>query len=175
MLLDVCCFLFLVLALYKGVTRGFIRALLSLAAFFIGWIMANLFAGKVATYLQNHGMSENKWLPLLSFVVVLIATFIGIHLLGRALDKVTEMLMMGWLNKLAGVVLYVFLYLLLLSSLVHFAEKIHLLEKKDVEKSISYPYLSDWAPFILEKTGEFIPYLKELPKQLNPEVDKEAN
>jgi membrane protein required for colicin V production len=167
MVLDVCCILFLVLAMYKGITRGFIRALLSLVAFVIGWILASLFAGKVGVYLQEHGMQDNKWVPLLSFLMVMIATFIGIHLLGKALDKMTEMLMMGWLNKLAGVLLYVLLYTLLMSTLLYFSERIHLVEKKDMEKSLTYPYMSKWAPVIWEKIGEIVPYIKEIPNQLN--------
>jgi membrane protein required for colicin V production len=167
MVLDVFCILFLVLAMYKGITRGFIRALLSLVAFVIGWILASLFAGKVGVYLQEHGMQDNKWVPLLSFLMVMIATFIGIHLLGKALDKMTEMLMMGWLNKLAGVLLYVLLYTLLMSTLLYFSERIHLVEKKDMEKSLTYPYMSKWAPVIWEKIGEIVPYIKEIPNQLN--------
>ena len=167
MVLDVCCILFLVLAMYKGITRGFIRALLSLFAFVIGWILASLFAGKVGVYLQEHGMQDNKWVPLLSFLMVMIATFIVIHLIGKALDKMTEMLMMGWMNKLAGVLLYVLLYTLLMSTLIYFSEKIHLLEKKDMEKSLTYPYMSKWAPVIWEKIGEIVPYIKEIPNQLN--------
>ena len=167
MVLDVCCILFLVLAMYKGITRGFIRALLSLVAFVIGWILASLFAGKVGVYLQDHGMQDNKWVPLLSFLMVMIATFIGIHLLGKALDKMTEMLMMGWLNKLAGVLLYVLLYTLLMSTLLYFSERIHLVEKKDMEKSLTYPYMSKWAPVIWGKIGEIVPYIKEIPNQLN--------
>jgi membrane protein required for colicin V production len=99
--------------------------------------------------------------------MVMIATFIGIHLIGKALDKMTEMLMMGWMNKLAGVLLYVLLYTLLMSTLIYFSEKIHLLEKKDMEKSLTYPYMSKWAPVIWEKIGEIVPYIKEIPNQLN--------
>ena len=167
MVLDVCCILFLVLAMYKGITRGFIRALLSLVAFVIGWILASLLAGKVGVYLQEHGMQDNKWVPLLSFLMVMIATFIGIHLLGKALDKMTEMLMMGWLNKLAGVLLYVLLYTLLMSTLLYFSERINLVEKKDMEKSLTYTYMSKWAPVIWEKIGEIVPYINEIPNQLN--------
>lgn len=167
MVLDICCILFLVLALYKGITRGFIRALLSLIAFVIGWILASLFAGKVGIYLQNHGMQDSRWVPLLSFLMVIIATFIGIHLIGKALDKMAEMLMMGWLNKLAGVLLYALLYILLISTLLNFAEKIHLLEKKDTDKSLTYPFVGKWAPVVWGKIGEILPYIKEIPIQLN--------
>lgn len=175
MLLDVCCLLFLILALYKGITRGFIRALLSLVAFTIGWILATIFSGKVSVYLQNHGMKDKTWLPLLSFVIILVATFILIYLIGKALDRMTEMIMIGWLNKLSGVLLYLLLYTVMISSLVYFMEKIHLLEKKDTEKSLTYPYISKWAPVILEKTGEIIPYLKQIPETLNPEKNEETD
>jgi membrane protein required for colicin V production len=167
MILDACCLLLLILAVFKGVTKGFIRALLAFFAIGIGWMVATHFSGSLSKYLLAHGMTNSKWLPVLCFGAVLLATFILIHFLGKAIDKLTEMMMMGWLNKLAGILLYAIIYGMLFSSLLFFLQKMQILTPENTKDSIAYPYLSKWAPKILEKASEIVPFLKNTAQELN--------
>jgi len=167
MILDACCLLLLILAVFKGITKGFIRALLAFFAVCIGWMVATHFSGSLSKYLLAHGMTNSKWLPILSFGAVLLTTFILIHFLGKALDKLTELILMGWLNKLTGVLLYAIIYALLLSSVLFFLQKMQLLSPENTKDSISYPFLSKWAPKVWDKAGDVVPFLKQGAQELN--------
>ena len=72
MIIDIAFIVVLIIAIFKGLSKGFIVGIFSLVAFIIGLAAALKFSAVVAAYLQGKGMEATKWLPVLSFFLVFI-------------------------------------------------------------------------------------------------------
>jgi membrane protein required for colicin V production len=102
--------------------------------------------------------------------------FIGIQWLGKLLEKTAEVLLLGWINKLGGIVIYLFLYGLLFSTLLHYGKQFHLVSDATIKSSHFYPYIGPLAEDVFLWIGKIIPWLKtavsEWEGYLNSPVNK---
>jgi membrane protein required for colicin V production len=151
----------LIVAILQGYRNGFIKALISFFSLFIGLIVAFQFAGFVANLLKEHTKIASHWLPFIAFLVVLIGVMIVLRMITGILQQTAEWLMLGWLNKLLGIVLYSFIYATLFSSILYFMQALGLLDLGKMKASITYEYLQEWWPYFMEKVGHFLPSIKK--------------
>jgi membrane protein required for colicin V production len=100
MMIDIIFVILLVLALIHGYRRGLIVAVFSLVSIVVGLAAAIKLSAVVANHLGNTVKVSDKWLPVISFAIVFIVVVLLIRLGARAIQKLTEALMLGWLNRL---------------------------------------------------------------------------
>lgn len=157
----------MIIAIFKGGRKGFIIAFFSVIAFIIGLAAALKLSATMATYLQNSVTISGKWLPFLSFAIVFLVVVLLINIGGKLIQKTFEMVMLGWLNRLGGIILYLLLYLIIFSIFLFYAEKIHLFPEATIQSSKTYPYILPWGPKVMEQLGRFIPIFKDMFTQLS--------
>ena len=162
MLIDIIFLLLMVLAIFKGIKKGLILAVFSLVGLVIGLAAAMKLSVVVAGYLKDTVNVSTKWLPFLSVILVFIAVLILVRIGAGAIEKTIEFAMMGWLNKLGGIILYAALYIILFSVLLFYAEKLNLINPKTITASKSYVYLQPWGPRVMEMMGAVIPWFKDM-------------
>ena len=160
MWLDILTGTLLIVAILQGIRNGFIKALLSFFSFFIGLIVAYQLAGWVARQLKEYTKIESHWLPFISFIIVLLAVLFLIRWVSGLLQQTAEVLMLGWLNKLLGIVLYGFIYFTIWSALVYFLQILGVLEAVKMKDAYTYSYLQKWWPYCMEKAAIWIPSIK---------------
>lgn len=156
----------MVVALFRGLSKGFIIALFSVLAFILGLAAALKLSAYVASTLSTQLNSSGKWLPFLSFLLVFVVVVFLVNIVARLLQKSIELFMLGWLNKLAGVFLYVILYCILLSIFLFYAVQLHIFKPETVAASICYPYIAPLGPMVINGLGSIIPVFKNLFAQL---------
>jgi membrane protein required for colicin V production len=166
MLIDFAFVLVMCLAVFLGLKKGLIRAVVSFFSYLIAMILAIQFSSVLTTYLNKDAGEFQKWMPLVSFLAIFLTVIFLGGLLARILDKTSEVMMLGWLNKLGGMVLYLITYSLLFSALLFFANMMNWLERRQIEDSFFYPFLSGFAPQIMDVLGNIIPPLKNSFKNL---------
>ena len=142
MIIDVIFLILMLAALFRGLSKGFIIALFSVLAFIVGLAAALKLSAYVASTLSTQLNSSGKWLPFLSFLLVFVVVVVVINLIARLLQKSVELIMLGWLNKLAGVCLYVLLYCILLSVFLFYAVQLHIVKPETIAASLCYPYIA---------------------------------
>jgi membrane protein required for colicin V production len=162
MFLDIMVLALLVLALIKGLKQGLVVAALSFAAVFVGLAAALKLSTWVAGWLGNTVNIAATWLPFLAFIVIMVAVFISVRILGAVLEQALELSLLGWANKLGGFILYVLLYITVFSVIIFYAEKMQLLKPEAVAASNSYPYIHFWGPYSVEALGKIIPFFKDM-------------
>ena len=160
MWLDILTGTLLIVAILQGIRNGFIKALLSFFSFFIGLIVAYQLAGWVARQLKEYTKIESHWLPFISFIIVLLAVLFLIRWVSGLLQQTAEVLMLGWLNKLLGIVLYGFIYFTIWSALVYFLQILGVLEAVKMKDAYSYSYLQKWWPYSTDKMSQWLPFIK---------------
>ncbi len=130
--------------------------------------MASLkFSSSVASMLEHNGYTNAKWVPFVSFVAVFILAVLLVNWCGKLIEKTIEMAMLGWLNRIGGIIIYILLYTLIFSVFIYYAEKFHLLTNKNTEGSFVYPYIRPLAPHITDTIGKLIPFLKNIFTELD--------
>jgi len=162
MFLDIMVLALLVLALIKGLKQGLVVAALSFAAVFIGLAAALKLSTWVAGWLGNTVNIAATWLPFLAFIVIMMAVFIAVRILGAVLEQALELSMLGWANKLGGFILYALLYITVFSVIIFYAEKMQFLKPEAAAASNTYPYIHFWGPYSVDAVGKVVPFFKDM-------------
>ena len=162
MVVDLFLLLFLVMGVYKGWTKGFVMAVVSFVSFFIALALALQFSGWVEGYLKQQTDSNNDWISFLAFLLVLIGAMIGIRILGKIIEKSVELVMLGLVNRLAGVVLFIFIYLSLLAVLMVYLKQFEIVGNDTAIHSKSYTYLINFGGWVIDFFAEWLPTIKNL-------------
>ncbi|MCX6287818.1 MAG: CvpA family protein [Bacteroidetes bacterium] len=102
---DVLILGFLALFVINGFRKGFIISLASLAALILGIYLAIHFSNYIQTLLQDNFHPSKTWLPILSFSVTFLIVVILVLIVAKLMEKIIDVVGMGFLNKLAGALL----------------------------------------------------------------------
>jgi membrane protein required for colicin V production len=166
MLIDTVALVLLIISVFKGFTKGFIVALFSFLAFIIGLAAALKLSTLAASYIGNAVSISQRWLPVIAFLVVFLIVALAIRLGAKMLEGVVKLAMLGWLNRLGGIILYILIYFFIFSILLFYAQQLHLLKPQTIEASVSYPWIQPIAPKIMSIMGAVIPFFKDMFDQL---------
>lgn len=99
----------------RGIMKGFIIEIASLLAFWLGIVLAWKFSFLMKDYLQSHFQINQTILPFLSFLVLFLIIAIGVMMLGKFMEKLSELIQLKWLNRLLGGIFGLFKNLLVVS------------------------------------------------------------
>jgi membrane protein required for colicin V production len=166
MLIDLIFIVLLFIAVVKGYSRGVIIAVFSVLALIIGLAAAIKLSAVTASWLKGSIHVAAKWLPVISFVVVFFITALLVRLGAKALEKTTEFILLGWMNKLGGILLYAALYTIVFSVLLFYAEKINLIKPHTIAVSKTYAFIKPWAPKAMNIIGNIIPLFTNMFQEL---------
>lgn len=86
----------------KGLIRGFVREISSLAGVILGIILANQFQPQMSSFLKAY-LPHTQFLPLISFAALFFAVLIGCNLLGWGLNLLFKKAFLGWVDRTLGV------------------------------------------------------------------------
>jgi membrane protein required for colicin V production len=100
--IDMFIMVLLVYAVFRGITRGFVLQMASLAALVAGIFLALKFSGFTARFLVKYWAFDYEYLYLVSLAITFALVFILINILGNLLDKVVQTAQLSFINKLAG-------------------------------------------------------------------------
>lgn len=162
MLIDAAFAILIVVACIKGFRKGLIIALFSMIAFIAGLAAALKLSAVVAEKLSTNINAAGKWLPFISFVLVFLIVVLLVNLAARLLQKSVELVLLGWLNKLGGILFFIILYSIIFSIFLFYAVQLHFLKEEAIRSSICYPYLQPIGPSVINKLGSIIPFFKDM-------------
>jgi len=160
MWIDILSGTILIIAILQGYRHGLIKAIISFFSLFIGLVVAFQFAGYISNLLKEHTKIGSQWLPFIAFLVVLIGVMILLKMVTGILQQSAEWLMLGWLNKLLGMILYALIYGTILSAVLYFMILLGVVEKASIKDSFSFSYLESWWPYFMKKLSLWIPSIK---------------
>ena len=156
-IIDIIILIFIILMLILGFRKGFIISLTSLVALILGIYLAIHFSNFASELLKANFDVSATYLPILSFAITFLIILIGILLLGKLLEKLVDMVGMGFLNHLAGAVLGVIKSVLIL-SVIFFVITIadpneKLITPKAKHESLLYKYIAGIVPTMMKWMG----------------------
>jgi len=171
MILDIIVAVILILAVIKGYRQGLIVALFSLIAFIIGLAAAMKLSVVAAGYIGSAVKVSDKWLPIISFAVVFLIIVLLVRLGAKFIQKTVELAMLGWANRVGGILLYVGIYILIFSVLLFYADQMNFIKSETKIESVTYSYIQPWGPKLMEGLGKIIPIFKGMFEDLEDFFD----
>lgn len=166
MLIDTIAFIFLLIAVYKGLKNGLIIAIFSFVGFVVGIAAALTFSSVVAGYLESSIHISRRFLPFVAFLIVFLLVVFLIKAGARLIEKIIQMGWLGWVNKIGGILFYLLLYFFILSTLLFYAVQLHLIKEDAIRSSLTYGTIQPFAPWMMGMIGAFIPAVKNAFGQL---------
>jgi len=166
MVIDAVFVLLLVFACIKGYQRGLIVGVFSTIAFIVGIAAAIKFSTIVASKLSLGTNISAKWLPVISFILIFLIVVILVNLGARLLQKSVEMIMLGWINRIGGIVFYLLLFSILFSIFLFYSVQMRFIKAETIQASYCYTYLKPLGPGVIDKLGIIIPFFKDMFSQL---------
>ncbi len=172
MYIDIILAIVFLVASIKGYQKGFFVSLFSFVGYLLGMFLAIKCSAMLAEKMKAHTGQMEKWYPFLSFVLIMAGTFVIAGLIGKIFKKSAESVMLGWLDRLGGVVLYMCIFGIITSFILFFLCKVGVISNQTSHKSILYPLIEPIAPNLMNFSGKIIPACKGVIDQLNHYFDK---
>jgi membrane protein required for colicin V production len=166
MVIDVIFIILMILAVIKGYQRGLIVAVFSLIAFIIGLAAAMKLSTVAAGYIGETVKISDKWLPVISFAGVFILTALLVRWGANILQRTIEIALLGWVNRLGGVLFYGVLFITAFSIVLFYAQQIKILKPETINASKTWPYIQPWGPRVVDSFAVIIPFFKDMFGQL---------
>ena len=150
--IDIILAILLVLSAISGFRKGLVVELASLAALVLG-----IWGAFEFSHITSEFLVENlnwKWdhLNIASFIITFVVIVILVHIVGNTVNKMVETVMLGFVNKLAGLVFGVVRAALVLSIVLIVFDKIdedvQILSSDVKEESQMYEPIRNLAPTI---------------------------
>lgn len=166
MLLDIIAIALLVWAVIKGLRKGLIVAFFSFVAFIIGLAAALKLSAVAAGYIGDAISVSDRWLPVVAFFLVFFIVVLLIRLGAKLIEKFVQVAMLGWLNRLGGVIFYVLIYFFIYSIILFYAAQLGLIRQETSETSTAYRIIAPFAPGVIRILGILFPFIKDVFEQL---------
>ena len=158
-LLDIILLILLIPGVIRGISKGFLEQVVSLAGIVLSVYMAYHFSEPVCTWLAQYITVSDTVLHVIGFAVMLVGVLIIVMFFAKLLTKVADMASLGWINKVLGFVFSLAVSALILSILIILFDtintKFELVKSPVLTDSVLYGHLKDLGYLIF-------PYLKQL-------------
>lgn len=174
-MIDIIFVILVIMACIKGYRKGLVIALFSIVAFIIGIAAALKFSSVVAGWLSNSTNVAAKWLPVLSFALIFIAVVLLVNWGGKLIENAFKMVLLGWVNRLGGIIFYAALYIIIFSVFLFYGEKLELIKPETIKASQTYSFVQPWGPVVIDNFGKIIPIFKDMFAQLDTFFDTISN
>ena len=158
-ILDIILLICFIPALVQGIRKGFIAQAISIISIIVGIWASARFADVVAAWVAQYITASEQVMKVVAFALILIVVFFLLGLLGKALEGIFNFVLLGWLNKLLGVV-FALLKTVLIVGLVIMAfsslnDPFPLVKEEVLNESVLYPPLKKVA-------FDVFPYIKDM-------------
>lgn len=111
--LDIIIIIALVISTFMGLKRGFVRSLVPLICIVIAiplaGVLSNPLAGKIGDNAGSH---------VAAFVIIFVAVFVAVYIGAWFLQKVLQIMLLGWADRLGGAAFGLIMGWLMCSMLV---------------------------------------------------------
>ena len=158
-ILDIVLLVCLIPALIQGLRKGFIAQVVAIISLVLGGWLAYKFSAVVTEWLAQWLDITGQALNIISFILIFAVVVTLLFPLGKILEASVKIILLGWLNKLLGLVFALFKYALVIGLLVilfdSINDKFSLVSRSYLDSSFMYSGLKSISYSVF-------PYLKSL-------------
>ena len=158
-ILDIILLICFIPAAIHGFQKGFISQVIAIISIIAGVWLSVQFASEVTVWLAQYIQGSEQVLKVVSFALIFIAVIAGLALLGRLVEGTVKLIMLGWLNRLLGVVFSLvkasLIVGLIIMAFCSLNNTFQFVSEDVLNQSVLFPPLKNMAYTVF-------PYLKDL-------------
>jgi membrane protein required for colicin V production len=162
-------------AIFMGVRKGLVIQLTAVLALLLGIYVSFKFSYFMARWITDFGVGS-KAVSITSFSLTFIGVVAAARLLGSVADRIIRVALLGWLNRLLGVVFAV-VKMTLITSVALFIinsidKELSFMPREQVQRSKFYKPVSSIAPTLLK----FLDFdkVKKSVMELDEKIEKQV-
>ncbi len=159
----------LVWGFIRGLSKGFIIEIASLIALIVGIWAGIHFSDFVCSLLGSNFGWDSSYVPLVAFIIIFIIIIIAVFVIAKLLEKVINIIALGFINRLAGAVFGALKYAVILSILIliinKYDSKGNFLKQEVKDGSILYHPVGKLVPMMIPKLNIINTEIKDLTKK----------
>lgn len=157
--LDIILLICFVPAIITGIRKGFIAQVISIISIVAGVWLSFRFSELLTGWLSQWIHTSHALLQIIAFIIILIVVILAFTALGKLLEATIKIILLGWLNRLLGVIFAILKYVLIIGLILVAFDWINselgLVRKSVLDSSVLYRPLINAADTIF-------PYFKGL-------------
>ena len=166
--IDIIILVLIGVGVIQGLMKGSIKQLASIVGFVAGLLLARALFGTVAEQLAPALHTSITVAQILSFILIWVAVPIGCSLIASVLTKALEVVILGWINRLAGALLGAVKMMLLVGIGIYVLEyvdpKNELISKTTINSSVLYGPMK-------ELVDQCLPVIKDVTDDIKDVTD----
>ena len=158
-ILDIILLVCFIPAIISGLRKGFIAQVVAIISIVLGVWVSVKSATLVGSWISQWIEASPQLINIISFAIIFIAVAVLLFTIGKLIEATIKIIMLGWLNKLLGVLFSMLKCILIIGFLIIVFEAIN-----DTFGLVPESYLSDsllYAPF-RDIADSVFPLFKEL-------------
>ncbi|MBE0430457.1 MAG: CvpA family protein [Dehalococcoidia bacterium] len=142
---------------FVGLRNGLIRTAFGIAGLIGGIALAGRYYGGLADMLSPSGAT---WANIAAYAIILIATCVVAGVIGWSVTKVAHLALLGWLDRLVGFVLGVFIGSLLCAAILAIIVRWHPGAETTIAQSAVARFLMAGFPLLLALLPEDFDFIR---------------
>lgn len=103
--LDIILLICFIPAAIAGLRKGLVGQIIGLLTIILGCRLSMTFQKPVTDWLVKVTAANPEMIRILSFVLIFIAVAVVLYLIGKVIEKVIHIVLLGWVNKLLGILI----------------------------------------------------------------------
>ncbi|MCR5243929.1 MAG: CvpA family protein [Bacteroidales bacterium] len=157
--LDIIILLCFIPAIITGLKKGLVTQIFEIVSVIAGTWLSYRFSGLLCKYLAPYIETSEPILHIIAFVIIMIVAVLFFRLIGKGVETIVKLVLLGWLNKLLGVVFAILKVGLILGLIIIVFNTINaqvgIVKEEVLSSSVLYEPLKNAAYSVF-------PYFKEL-------------
>lgn len=158
-ILDIILLICFIPAVVQGLRKGFISQAISIVSLIVGIWLSARFASAVSVWIGQWITASGQVLEIVAFALILILVFLALGAIGKLLEATIRLVMLGWLNRLLGVVFALLKTMLIVGLVIMAFNSLNVtfgfVKEEVLNQSMLYPPLKNLA-------NDVFPYLRDM-------------
>ena len=157
--LDFVILIIIIASAIYGAFKGFVSQLASIVSLLLGVWCAFEFSDYAASHIKELFSMGETAIYILSFTIILVLVIILGNIIGKGIEKIIHLVLLGWLNRLLGIIFSATKWVIIMSLIAYITNFInkswHIIPDSFFAGSHLYPQLTTLSEKIF-------PYLQSI-------------
>jgi len=145
--LDIVIIVVAVLLGIVGLRRGIIKTVFGIVGLIVGIVLAGRYYDELAALIFP---ADATWANIAAYIIILLATLLVAGVIGWLVAKLVHFVLLGWLDRLVGCILGVFIGGLLCAAILAIVGKYSPGTEAVISQSVIAKFLMEGFPLLLD-------------------------
>lgn len=162
MWIDIIFLIIAILGFWGGWKHGLIITIFSVLGWLLGITGALKLSEVAAVALRDHLDLQSRWTPVIAFILVFIIIALIVYMIGKSLEKVIEIVQLGFINRILGALLRLFLFAFIYSLFIWLIYQAGMISPEVKTESKTFKHLLWFADHSIRFLGDHLAVVKDI-------------